>query len=172
MSWDANRLLATLESGRVMRYHAVPTVAQQTVGQHSHGVAVICLHLTGGQVSRELLIAALLHDAAEIVTGDIPFTTKRASPMMKAILGEMETAAHADVVLPMPALSEAEAALLKLADTLEGLLWCRKTEAVGPVRDRWVHALEHALVKFSGLLPPEVIVNAQDLAGIDPFPRL
>lgn len=148
----------------MVRYHAVPTVGTQTVGLHSWGVAVILLYLTEGNVRVELLQAAILHDAPEIHTGDIPFTTKRDNPVIKKALAELEAEAHRTIVLPFPELQPSEEALLKVADTLEGLLWCRKTEFTGPVHARWMSSLYRAFDKFSDLLAPSIISRAKVLA--------
>ena len=170
MSSLVDRALLTLEAGRVARYHAAPTVAPQSVGLHSYGVAVLCLHLCGGCASAELLQAALLHDAPEIVTGDVPYTTKRNSPTIKHELEELEEQVYNYDVLPFPKLTQAEVATLKLADTLDGLIWCRKTETRGPVLSRWTEALEIALRKFADVVEPDVLMRAQELAEADPFP--
>lgn len=160
------RELNTLESGRVTRYHAAPTVSPQALGHHSWGVAVLCMALT--EPSLDLLRAALLHDAGEIVTGDIPFTIKRSSSAMKHLTDELEALAHQDVVMEMPTLSPEEAAVLKLADTLEGLLWCRKTEREGPVGARWEQALAFLLKKYQDLLHPDVLARAVRIRDANP----
>lgn len=164
MSSPVDRVLLTLEAGRVARYHAVPTVAPQSVGLHSYGVAVLCIYLCGGYPSAELLTAALLHDAPEIITGDVPYTTKRSSPMIKQELEHLEEWVYDHDVLPFPKLTPAEAATLKLADTLDGLIWCRKTETRGPVLGRWTEALDIALKKFVTVVEPDVLMRAQELA--------
>lgn len=164
-----NRAANTLEAGRVSRYHAVPTVAPQTVGLHAYGVAVLCLYITGGEASAALLRQALLHDAAELVTGDIPFTVKRDRPEVKALFNELEELAHERWVFPASELSTREAAILKLCDTIEGLIWCRKTELTGPVRHRWVEALNKALGKFEGLLTDDEFSRAVHLVNNENF---
>ena len=164
MSDLVDRALLTLEAGRVARYHAVPTVAPQSVGLHSYGVAVLCIYLCDGHPSAELLQAALLHDAPEIITGDVPYTTKRSSPTIKHELEQLEEWVYNHDVLPFPVLSPAEVATLKLADTLDGLIWCHKTETRGPVLGRWTEALDVALRKFAGVVEPDVLMRAQELA--------
>lgn len=169
MSGLVDRVLLTLEAGRVARYHAAPTVAPQSVGLHSYGVAVLCLHLCGGCASAELLQAALLHDAPEIITGDVPYTTKRNSPTIKHELEELEERVYDYDVLPFPKLTQAEVATLKLADTLDGLIWCHKTENRGPVLDRWAEAMGIALQKYAGVVEPDVLMRAKELAEAGPF---
>lgn len=151
---EIQRAANSLEAGRVRRYHAAPTVEAQTVGLHSWGVALLCLYITGGNASRELLAQAILHDTAELVTGDIPFTVKRDRVDVKKVFDELEACAHANWVMPSFVLSPHDAAVLKLCDTLEGLIWCRKTELTGPVRERWLNALYRALDKFAPFISP------------------
>jgi 5'-deoxynucleotidase YfbR-like HD superfamily hydrolase len=81
----------------VRRYHTWPTVNVETVGQHSHGVAMIWCRLYGkpsgtdGHVLRHILE----HDLAELWTGDAPFPAKARYPMMKAAHAHVETDANA-----------------------------------------------------------------------------
>jgi 5'-deoxynucleotidase YfbR-like HD superfamily hydrolase len=158
------RATNTLESGRVMRYHAAPTVQAQQLGLHAWGVAVIALYLTEGEASKELLVACVLHDAAELITGDVPFTVKRNCRAAKELYAQLEEDAHEHHVLGMPQLTVQEEAILKLADTIEGLLWCRKTETNGPVADRWRISLDNAFSKFSTVLSQDIIARAGCLA--------
>ena len=73
-------------------------------------------------------------------------------------------------VLPFPKLTQAEVATLKLADTLDGLIWCRKTETRGSVLGRWTEAMDIALQKYAGVVKPDVLMRAKELAEADPFP--
>lgn len=160
MSTNAERALWALESGRVLRYHAAPTVQPQTDGLHSWGVGVIVWYLTAGQASANLLAACLLHDSPELHTGDIPFGVKRRSPAIKALLEEMEAEAYEHLTLSHLPLTEAEQALLKIADTLEGLLWCKKNEAHPVVLPRWQLSLEKAHEKFAPMLGGDIIARS------------
>lgn len=83
-----DRLLNTLDAGRVMRWHTQPDGLRQTVGEHTFGVMCILLFAlneadwaSGVSVAESrrnraeaciMLIGALLHDSREIFTGDIP----------------------------------------------------------------------------------------------------
>ena len=164
MNSDLNRFLLTLESGRVTRYHACPTVAPQTDAAHAWGVALLCIYLTGGNASAELVADALLHDSAEIVTGDIPYTTKRESPELCVALTAIEDRAQRERLMPRYQLTETERAIEKLADTLEGWLWCRKTEHINFIGRRWRVALARALSRFKDCVPPDVLARAEALA--------
>ena len=46
----------TLESGRVNRYHAAPTVAPQNDAHHQWNAAMLLLYITEGNCSKEALI--------------------------------------------------------------------------------------------------------------------
>lgn len=166
---DFQRVANTLEAGRIRRYHAVPTVEAQTVGQHAWGVVILCLYVTGGEASRELLIQAALHDAAELYTGDMPFTVKRGVPELKKLLGHLEAHAHRCLVMDDIGLNPHDAAVLKMCDTLEGLIWCRKTELTGPVRERWRLALNQAFEKFAEVLSVDEINRAVVLVNEENF---
>ncbi|MFK8004642.1 MAG: HD domain-containing protein [Polyangiales bacterium] len=76
----------------------------ESVAAHSHAVAVCAmgivdaLRATGETVDGEAVLRlALLHDAAEVATGDVPGPAK--SPALKAALVEVEAAAL-QVLLP------------------------------------------------------------------------
>lgn len=166
---DYARAANTLEAGRVARYHAAPTVAPQTVGQHSWGVAVLCLYVTGGEASHGLLRQALLHDAAELLTGDVPFTVKRDCRDVKERFDQLERIVHANLVMEDVELDEHDAAVLKICDTVEGLIWCRKTELTGPVRDRWRESLNRALQKFAPVLSEEEHMRVVNLVNEENF---
>lgn len=82
------RLINTLRAGRVMRWHTTPDGLRQTVGEHTFGVMCILAFVldASGMIqapdeflrvkyraeAAALLIGALLHDAPELYTGDIP----------------------------------------------------------------------------------------------------
>ena len=152
----AQRALNLLDAGEVVRFHAVPTVSGQTVGHHSFGVATILIAL-GMMVDPEdrwVVSNAILHDAAELVTGDMPFTVKRSSPELKAHMDRMELQADMDHFLPQTRLSHRQETLLKLADMLEGLRWCLVGHERGKhtVADRWATAIVNLLIEKHQLL--------------------
>ena len=113
-----------LDGSQVRRFHTVPTVQVNTVGHHSHGVAMLAWGITQGQASAALLMAALTHDLGEQVIGDIPSPTKRAlGPIGMEAINEMEdrTLRSAGYAFPLTAV---ENNILKLADCLDGMLFC------------------------------------------------
>lgn len=146
----AQRALNLLDAGEVIRFHAVPTITGQTVGQHSYGVAAILVAL-GMMVDPEdrwVVSNAILHDAAELITGDMPFTVKRSSPEAKTMMDQMELVAEMSHFLPQTRLSKRQILFLKLADMLEGLRWCLVGHERGNpiVAGRWAAAIDQMIV--------------------------
>ena len=132
----------------VLRYHTVRTLTQETVGHHSHLVALLCT-LIDPDASRELLMAALLHDLAEQVTGDIPSPAKHQFGISEQV-SEMETKIMRWAGIDFPALTLDEARILKLADLAQGALFCARELSLGnsrmrPVFDRY-YSYAHNMV--------------------------
>ena len=71
-----NTLEFIATGAEVTRYHTVFTINKETVGHHSHGVAMMVLMIKP-DASASLLKAALCHDLSEQVVGDIPSPAKR-----------------------------------------------------------------------------------------------
>lgn len=113
----------------VSRYHTCDLLKPETVGHHSHGVALLCL-LIDPECSLDLIKAALLHDMAEQRTGDIPSPAKRDL----GIGGDLEVLEHrilAESGFHFPELSEQEKLTLKLADIAHGALKCAREVNMG-----------------------------------------
>ena len=108
-----------LDSGIVKRYHTCDTIKEQNTASHQWGVAMICLSLKP-DCSKDLLVHALLHDAAEKVTGDIPAMVKQLyldDAQFKEHIRNLE-----DTFCPLPKLTFLEFGVVRIADILE-LLW-------------------------------------------------
>ena len=141
------RIEFSFYGGLVVRFHQHTGHNLNTDAQHSHGVAMLCFFLTDGAPGETLLMAALTHDLAEQVVGDIPYTAKRNIPGLKAQCDAMEAAvltAH-DLCFT---LDPAEQRTLKIADALDGMLYCCHEAALGnhttlrKVYAKWLTALE------------------------------
>lgn len=115
--------------GDVRRFHTVNTIGTNTVAEHSFGVVWIIWLLTGGQCRPKLLMAGAAHDLAEQVVGDVPSPAKRALGIGQDI-DELETKILADHGTAF-VLTPEEARTLKLADCLDGLLFCAKERSQG-----------------------------------------
>lgn len=144
-----------LDGANVKRYHTVTALIPETVGHHSHGVALLaCMFM---EPTVNLLFAALTHDLAEHRTGDIPASTKREfgigdqfGALEERILEESGWAAEA--------LTEEEARALKLADIAQGALYCveeinRGNSKMRTVFDRYIsYANAMNLKGFEGVI--------------------
>ena len=120
-----------LNSGDVVRFHNHSGIDKQRNSEHQWGVALIVQHIYP-ECSKQLLLAALTHDAAEYHTGDISFPAKHANPELGKILRDIEkdweikNDVHFD-------LHHQEERILKIADTLEGMKFCIKQVKLGHI---------------------------------------
>lgn len=128
-------------AARVKRYHTEPIIGEQTVGQHCHGVAVLCYILCDRHPPQNLMLAAVFHDFEEHLLGDLP------SPA-KALFGdgfrniyqhrqqEVYDASHLSHVFKY--LTDDDKAVLKWADALELVLFCIEQIRLGNTNMRKV----------------------------------
>ena len=122
--------LAFYQAGsEVVRYHTIHTLQRETVGHHSHGVAMLCA-IIDPDCSANLLKAALLHDLAEHETGDLPSPAKRAYGI-GAQVSELEDKLLIEANLEIPYLFKHEERTLKLADIAQGALFCVREIGLG-----------------------------------------
>lgn len=133
-------LLQTLESGGVIRFHACPKMRKQRLSDHQWKVALIaeCLLPT---LSKNGMMYALTHDRLEIVTGDIPATLKWEHPEIKEFLNRIEACYENSYQI-----SALERIAIKMADILEGILFCKESyedgcKEAGYICSRWVSYL-------------------------------
>lgn len=125
----------------VLRYHTVSTITRETVGHHSHGVAMMTL-LIDPTASRQLICAALFHDLAEHQTGDIPTPAKREFGIGGQV-EELEERLMLAAGIKMPYLNKQDKRTLKLADLAHGALYSAREVQMGnrrmrPVFDRYM----------------------------------
>ena len=118
------------QGAAVKRFHTVPTISNETVGEHSFSVAMLCIALTNGKASADLIKAALFHDLAEQHTGDSPATSKWANPMLKTVLQAMEESFEEKHGLSVE-LPDRDKLVLKWADMLALLLYCKQQRELG-----------------------------------------
>ncbi len=143
----------------VKRYHTVSTISTETVGHHSHGVALLTA-LICPFASRRVLLAALLHDLAECETGDIPSPAKRRMNLNEQV-SQFEETVLRQHDLVMPYLSDEEKRILKLADIAHGALFCLKEMQMGNSKLREV--FERYIAYSSEIEPVE---NSEQLFNI------
>lgn len=141
---DIETLMFVFDGGRSTRYHTVDTIKTQNIADHSFGVAWLCELLTQRTASKMLIMAAMTHDLAEHLVGDIPAPAKRGMGMRKQFAEyERRCLADADLAMYEGELSEGEKETLKLADTLEGLMFCLNERELG--NDRLGHVFRNYL---------------------------
>lgn len=111
----------------VERYHTWPTHQRETVGQHSHGVAMLYERLfppdlNSADETREHVCAVrwvLEHDLAELWTGDPPFPVKVRYPDLKRAMEKPEMDAEAALKIGRPPLRTVTYRRIKVCDLLQ-----------------------------------------------------
>lgn len=116
-------------SSAVKRFHVMRTTRNQTVGEHSHGVAVL-VTLVEPNCSAALLKAALTHDFHERATGDMPTTAKWMFPALEDAMEKAEALWNKAHGLEY-ALSEKEQLILRFCDYMDLLLFCTEELELG-----------------------------------------
>jgi len=111
-----------LKAQYINRWGIVNVAKQQSIAEHSFNVWVLvthwgpeCLNLQELRCAQEL---ALMHDLAEIRTGDFPTSFK--DPLIKEALGEMEK----EICPQIPATPRIKQ-LVKFCDTAESVLFLK-----------------------------------------------
>lgn len=161
------------DAGSIKRFHCARVIKEETVAEHSLNVAALCLVLTKGLASRELLIAAMLHDHGEAAIGDIPANVK--SLMTNNVREALERQEAAEVALMFPdlrtaPLTEEEQYTLTIADRLDGLLKCRDEVKMG---NRHVEYIGERYVQYLYTLTDKVDLHRVAVQEIiDDFRRV
>ncbi len=134
--------------GNVRRYHTHRVLCEDTVASHSWGVAVILDILFDGGAPAKLLRAALYHDVAEHVYGDIPSPAKR-------LFNSDELRKCEDSLMKQhgmfTVLNDWERYILKIADLLDGLNFCteERERGNGTLISVWNTYYEYIKVKLA-----------------------
>jgi 5'-deoxynucleotidase YfbR-like HD superfamily hydrolase len=120
-----------IAGSEVERYHTVRTIQRETVGHHSHGVAMFVLMMYEGdsEVSEWALHQALFHDLAEHLLGDIPAPAKRAYGIGAQVQKEETRLLSAYGFERI--LTERGERRLKLADIFQGMVFCIREIELG-----------------------------------------
>lgn len=135
----SKQLQFIFKGAAVKRYHGETTIKEQTVGAHSFGVMWLCFVLAEGKPSAQLLLAAAAHDLAEHKIGDVPAPTKRSVPGLRDQLNKLEDEELFKASLFFH-LNSAETRLLKMADAMEGIVYCETERYLGNVMIKRVAA--------------------------------
>ena len=121
-----NRIEFFLDGAETERYHTIRTLQRETVGQHSHGVAMFVVLMQGSAMA---LRAALFHDLAEHILGDIPSPAKKKYGIGEQV-NELEEVLLGGVGMNFK-LSPDDARRLKLADIFQGMTFCIREIELG-----------------------------------------
>jgi len=113
----------------VKRYHIMRTLRTQTVGEHSHAVAVLVMQVDP-QCTATLLKAALTHDLHERATGDMPSTAKWLYPELARAMEMAEFKWNKEHEMDWY-LTGHESAVLRYCDYLELLMWSTEEYRLG-----------------------------------------
>lgn len=138
------------QGGWVKRYHGVPLLNEQTDAEHMFGVAHLVAIMAldapsadGVGLTVPLLMAALCSDLPEWITGDVPAPSKRSFPHEVLIIGQAAVSFRTawnmrdNELLKQQGLDweqellPQQARWLKLADAMEGCLFCIKERMQG-----------------------------------------
>ena len=159
------RLETTIEAGLVSRYHAAPKVQAQITAHHQWNVLTICLYLTENRASRNLILEAAYHDSEELGTGDAPTPVKEAYPELRRIYKEFgKEYRETETLVATRTLKAYEQKILKLADTLDGVLWCAEHEsASGATFSKYVERYHHYREVWQTQLSPKIWERANEI---------
>lgn len=129
-------------SGHVNRWHNNPCHAlrnsQDTNWQHGARCAALLWRIWPN-VDAHMIMAALLHDAAESVTGDMPATAK--SGDLRDAIEKHEREYNYANAIPMPR-DRQERNMLHLVDKLDAYLWARSVDPRIVDAPEWVDQIE------------------------------
>lgn len=142
-----------LEGGNVQRFHSRPGVQQETDAHHSWQVAMVYPMLASEPLAEQawVLLACLTHDLGEQACSDISSPAKRMLNLGKT-LGTAEAMVRGRYGFDFETMITLEqAATLKLADNVAGMLYCCHQRALGNLyvrimMDKWrgyLNPLEH-----------------------------
>ena len=147
----ANEFYALLSRMRyISRWGLMRNSFPENIQEHSHQVAILAHALAvlrneyfGGQVDTgAVAVAALYHDASEILTGDMPTPIKYDNPAIQSAYQQVEAVAEQKLLSMLPeelrgayesafTASEDEEKLVKAADKLSALRQCIEERKAG-----------------------------------------
>lgn len=131
MTQLATKLKFIYKGANTHRFHTADTLTKQTVGQHSFGVAWLVL-LLAPSARKELICAALAHDLAEHIVGDVASPAKRRFPDLAVAVSKAEGVLLNNMGLDWEGgLTDHELRILKLADMLDGMMFCVRERRMG-----------------------------------------
>lgn len=151
-------------SGMVERFHNIPTITRDTIGEHTYGVLWLVVLLSEPKLpSSQLFLAALAHDTPEVNWGDITAPTKRILEISRDYKA-LEAITYRALGLKFD-LTEEEEHILKLADYMDGMLHCCYERGLGNQMVCRVMDLFHLYIDKEKLTPHqlEILINILDI---------
>jgi 5'-deoxynucleotidase YfbR-like HD superfamily hydrolase len=147
------RLAFIRQGSEVERFHTKRMIQRNDVGHHSFHVAWLASLMAANYSAKgrhRIVMAALAHDLAEHITGDIPGDFKREMGLREKF-GAYEQDLFASVAFNFEgALAAPEKRILKLADMMEGAFFCVSEAGLGNARVGIVYANFRAYIsKFA-----------------------
>ncbi len=142
----------------VTRFHSHPRLRHtgDDIGEHHQRVATLCLSLSAAIGHRvymgDLLRAAMHHDAAEAVLGDMPAPAKARFPALAAAYAKAELQVLTEMGLTW-SLTRQEDAMLRLCDKLDAWQWANDHGETGAEWD----AMRAELVKLAMQIGPDAL---------------
>lgn len=120
-----------LRTGGVERMHTDDDVlVKQRIDSHSWGVAIIVWDILRAETSQQVLMAALVHDCPEYLTGDMRAPAKRMYPILNSTLKDIEEEWHREHGTGFE-LTPSEDQVLNAADKIEFVRWMHRERARG-----------------------------------------
>lgn len=117
-------------AGNVKRYHAWPTIRQQTVGDHSFHVLRLYIDCFG-MPPQDTLYHIVYHDLGELSAGDTPFPAKRIVPGLREAAERAELWGLELQGLTLPELTDQERVRFKFCDLMEMWEFARVEHQLG-----------------------------------------
>ncbi len=119
---NLDRMMLMRKAQHVLRFHTVPTLHRQNVGEHTFGVLSILLEVWPS-AGTELIKAALYHDAPEAVVGDTPSPALREFGILKDGVGIAESVVRNKYGLHTT-LTVQDEKVLRFCDIMECMIFC------------------------------------------------
>lgn len=121
---NSSRLRLMRSAARVARFHTVPTLRSQSVGEHTFGVIAILMEVYDDEVGGllEVIQAAMRHDVPETITGDVPAPAKWMYPQLENALRGAEFDIDKKYELTN-ILTPKQIELIKFADLMELVIY-------------------------------------------------
>ena len=158
---EFERIRSLRESGNVLRYHTQQTIKQNSIAAHSWGVAALILILNP-RASKELIAAALFHDAGELISGDTPYTSKLLDSQLSKSLKTIETNFLNEQNINFEgSLTLDEHLWLKACDMLDLVFFCLDEIEMG--NDKIYPVLQNGISALQGSQTPEIILHILDI---------